>query len=89
MDGYPIIRRETFTWLVFVGVSHKQTQTLLTRPFFKAIIIIISYNKHVCVCVCVCVCMRNGRSPEVIRPPSKCYFFLWGMATVGQTEGVQ
>ena len=42
-----------------------------------------------CVCVCVCACVRNGRSPEVIRPPGKCYFFLWGMATVGQREGVQ
>ena len=31
-----------------------------------------SYYKHVCVCVCV----RYGRSPEVIRPPGKCYFFL-------------
>ena len=39
--------------------------------------------------VCVCVCVRYGRSPEVIRPPGKCYFFLWGMATVGQREGVQ
>ena len=50
-------------------------------------------NKHVCVCACVCACVRacvcNGRSPEVIRPPGKCYFFLWGMATVGQREGVQ
>ena len=54
---------------------------------------VISYNKHMCVCACVracvCVCVRNGRSPEVIRPPGKCYFFLWGMATVGQREGVQ
>ena len=53
----------------------------------------VSYNKHVCVCVCVCACVRacvrNGRSPEVIRPPGKCHFFLWGMATVGQREGVQ
>ena len=39
--------------------------------------------------VCVCACVRYGRSPEVIRPPGKCYFFLWGMATVGQREGVQ
>ena len=45
----------------------------------------LSYNKHMCVCACV----RNGRSPEVIRPPGKCYFFLWGMATVGQREGAQ
>ena len=52
---------------------------------------VLSYNKHMCVCVCVCVCacVHNGRSPEVIRPPGKCYFFLWGMATVGQREGVQ
>ena len=52
-----------------------------------------SYYKHVCVCVCVLVCVRpcvrNGRSPEVIRPPGKCHFFLWGMATVGQREGAQ
>ena len=48
-----------------------------------------SYNKHVCVCVCVRASVRNGRSPEVIRPPGKCHFFLWGMATVGQREGVQ
>ena len=47
----------------------------------------ISYNKHVCVRVCVRV--RYGRSPEVIRPPGKCHFFLWGMATVGQREGAQ
>ena len=38
--------------------------------------------------VCMCVCMRYGRSPEVIRPPAKCYFFLWGMVTVGQRDGV-
>ena len=50
---------------------------------------------HVCmyhiisIYVCVCVCMRNGRSPEVIRPPGKCYFFLWGMPIIGQREGVQ
>ena len=49
------------------------------------------YNKHVCVCACVCVraCVCNGRSPEVIRPLAKCYFFLWAMATVGQREGAQ
>ena len=39
--------------------------------------------------MCVRVCVRYGRSPEVIRPPGKCYFFLWGMATVGQIEGAQ
>ena len=48
-----------------------------------------NYNKHVCVCACVRACVRNGRSPEVIRPPGKWYFFLWGMATVGQREGAQ
>ena len=46
------------------------------------------YSVCVCVChkqqcqfsiniismgVCVCACVRYGRSPEVIRPPSKCY----------------
>ena len=46
-------------------------------------------SMYIYVCVCVCACMRNGRSPEVIRPPGKCYFFLWGMATVGQREGAQ
>ena len=46
---------------------------------------LLSYNKHMCVCACVC----NGRSPEVIRPLAKCYFFLWAMATVGQREGAQ
>ena len=49
----------------------------------------LSYNKHVCVRVCVCACVCNGRSPEVIRPLAKCYFFLWAMATVGQREGAQ
>ena len=51
----------------------------------------VSYNKHMCVCVCACVraCMRNGRSPEVIRPLAKSYRFLWAMATVGQREGAQ
>ena len=44
-------------------------------------------SMSVCVCVCVCVCY--GRSAEVIRPPGKCYFFLWEMATVGQREGTQ
>ena len=44
-----------------------------------------SYYKHGCVYVCV----RYGRSPEVIRPPGKCHFVLWGMATVGQREGAQ
>ena len=29
------------------------------------------YNKYMCVCVCV----RYGRSPEVHRPPAKCYCF--------------
>ena len=49
---------------------------------------LLVYEKHnVCVCVCACVC--NGRSPEVIRPLAKCYFFLWAMATVGQREGAQ
>ena len=46
-------------------------------------------SMFVCVCVCVCACVRNERSPEVIRPPGKCHFFLWGMVTVGQREGVQ
>ena len=54
---------------------------------------VTSYYKHVCVCVCVrasvCACVRNGRSPEVIRPLAKYYHFLWAMATVGQREGVQ
>ena len=64
------------------------------RHYF-ALCVLLSYNKHMCVCacvracVCVCACVRTGRSPEVIRPPGKCYFFLWGMATVGQREGVQ
>ena len=54
----------------------------------------VAYTYHiismiVCVCACVRVCVRYGRSPEVILPPGKCYFFLWGMATVGQREGVQ
>ena len=44
-------------------------------------------NKLVSISVCVCVCVRYGRSPNVIRPPGKCYFFLWGMATVGQSLG--
>ena len=35
------------------------------------------------------MCVHYGKSPEVIRPPGKCYFFLWGMATVGQREGAQ
>ena len=46
-------------------------------------------SMFVCVRVCVCACVCNGRSPEVIRPLAKCYFFLWAMATVGQREGAQ
>ena len=40
-------------------------------------------------CVLVRACVRNGRSREVIRPLAKYYFFLWGMAIVGQKEGAQ
>ena len=34
MDRYPIIRRESFIWLVFVGVSHKQN----ANSSYKAIL---------------------------------------------------
>ena len=50
---------------------------------------IISMFVCVRVCVCVCAFVSNGRSPEVIRPLAKFYFFLWAMATVGQREGAQ
>ena len=71
-----------------MGTAYKHTHTYIYTCVVKSgphhII-----SMFVCVCVCVRACVRNGRSPEVIRPPGKCYFFLWGMATVGQREGAQ
>ena len=40
----------------------------------RTTLLVLTYNKH----VCVCVCMRNGRSPEVIRTPGKCYEVVFG-----------
>ena len=73
-----------FDGMLLLSIPHV---TLLQLFSFRNLTfrIRVSYNKHMCVCECV----RNGRSPEMIRPPGKRYFFLWGMATVGQREGVQ
>ena len=76
-------------WIPTCGVRETyQSLVMSTEHVYTYMCVYyVSYYKHVCVCVCVCVCY--GRSPEVIRPPGKCHFFLWGMATVGQREGAQ
>ena len=44
-------------------------------------------SKHMGVCVCVCV--HYGRSPEVIRPPAKCYKYCFsGRRQLWATERV-
>ena len=58
-------RSVAFTWLVFVGVSHQQTQTLLTRPFFIytsefKVIIILKRVPNNLVCSCIPLCTHSS-----------------------------